>query len=335
MVRWVVVLVCLVRFAPAASLEQSLPESLIEQGHWKRARAIVEDRIREAPDDALANFLLSQIRNAFGDRESPLRLAEKAVALDGGAARYHRQLAEVTGVMAQHAGLFQQLLLARRFRKEIDAALALDPRDLQAQRDLMEYYLLAPGIAGGDAKKADATAAAIGEIDASEGFRAKARLAEFRKDAGAEERWLRQAVEAQPANYRSRMALAAYFLAPEHADFARAAEQAQEALRIDPSRVEAYAVLAEVHTSRQEWEELEAVLAASAKSVPDDLAPYYRAAGRLLDSGQELPRAGRYLRIYLSQEPEGNQPTAADARAKLEKIQERQKPAGREANAVK
>jgi hypothetical protein len=57
----------------------SVPEQLIAAGHWKRARSLVEVRIHESPDDPLANFLLSQIRNAFGDRESPLPLAGKVL----------------------------------------------------------------------------------------------------------------------------------------------------------------------------------------------------------------------------------------------------------------
>jgi len=331
MVRWALVGVCLGRLAVAASPLPGPPEKLIEQGHWKRARAMVEARIRQAPDDALANFLLSQIRNAFGDRESPLRLAEKAVALDGATAKYHRQLAEVTGVMAQHANLFQLLTLARRFRKEIDIALELDPRDLQALRDVMEFYLLAPGIAGGDEKKAEATADRIGAIDPAEGFRARARLAEFHKDTASVERWLRQSVDARPEDYRARMALAAFYLAPGRSDFTPAEEQAQAALAVDTGRVDAYAALAEVYAVRHEWNELDSVLTAGAKAVPDDLVPYYRAAVRLIDSGKELPRAGRYLRVYLSQEPEGNQPTAADARRKEESVLKKEGPVFRRA----
>src|ERR1700738_4476516 len=95
--------------AIGAAAAQSLPEKLIDGGHWKKARAIAEARLRADPREALANFLLSQIRNAFGDRESPLVFAEKAVSLDGGVAKYHRQVAEVLGVKAQHSGMLQPL----------------------------------------------------------------------------------------------------------------------------------------------------------------------------------------------------------------------------------
>lgn len=296
---------------------QSAPEKLIVEGHWKRARAIVEARMREAPDDPLANFLFSQIRNAFGDRDSPLPAAEKAVALDGRTAKYHRQLAEVLGVTAQHANVFQQAMLARRFRKEIDTALALDPRDTQAWRDLLEFYLLAPGIIGGDEDKAAATAQRLAAIDPLEGFLAQARLAAYRRQPEKTEDFFRKAVAAQPASYRAHFALAQFYLSPLRLSPENAERQALEALTRDRSRVEAYMVLAEVYADREKWGELDSVLAAAAKEVPDDFAPYYRAAERLLASGKDLSRAELYLRTYLSQEPEGNQPPLAEAHWKL------------------
>src|SRR5579872_4814100 len=96
----IVVFLCAARWGLA---QPGPAERLIDAGHWKRAKVLVEARLHEAPNDPLAHFLLSQIRNAFGDRASPLPLAEKAVALDGRTAKYHRQVAEVLGVMAQHS----------------------------------------------------------------------------------------------------------------------------------------------------------------------------------------------------------------------------------------
>jgi len=303
---------------------QSVPERLIVEGHWKQARAIVEARLREAPNDPLANFLFSQVRNAFGDRDAPLPAAEKAVALDGHTAKYHRQLAEVLGVAAQHANVLQQALLARRFRKEIDTALALDPRDTQAWRDLMEFYLLAPGIIGGDEAKAAIAAQRLGAIDSVEGLLAQSRLAEYYKQPGKSEEFLREAVRAEPASYRARIALAQFYLAPAHRNLQDAERHAHDALTLDATRVDAYTVLAEAYASGEKWSELDGIVAAGAKEVPDDLAPYYRAADRLLSADRDLPRAERYLRTYLQQEPEGNQPSAAEAHWKLGLVLEKQ-----------
>src|SRR5580704_4130709 len=104
-----------VLLAFSVSGQQTDPENLIEAGHWKKARVIVETRLSQNPNDALANFLLSQIRNAFGDYSTPLPLAEKAVALNGRVAKYHRQVAEATGLEAQHANAFRLIILARQF----------------------------------------------------------------------------------------------------------------------------------------------------------------------------------------------------------------------------
>jgi hypothetical protein len=221
--------------------------------------------------------------------------------------------------MAQRAGMFQQVILARRFRKEIDAALALDPRDVQAMRDLVEFYLLAPGIVGGDVKKAEALAQQISAIDTAEGFLAKARVAEFRKDRTQTKAALRMAAEVRPASYKAQMALAQFCLAPEHRDEAAAEALAKAAIKLDAGRVGAYATLAGIYAGRADWSALEEILSAAQRAVPDDAAPYYRAAERLLADGREPARAERYLRVYLAQEPEGNQPTAADALRELKR----------------
>jgi len=304
----------------AASLclgQETTAEKLIEAGHWKRARSLVEQRLRATPDEPEAVYLVSQISAAFGDRTAPLEMAERAVRLNGGVARYHRQLAEVQGVMAQHANLFQQALLARRFRKEIDAALSLDPRDVQALRDLVEFYLMAPGILGGETSKAEAVARQIAAIDASAGFLANARIAEFRKDTARTEAMLRRAAEIRPPSYKAQIDLAQFYLAPEHRDDAAAETLGEAALSLDAGRVEAYCILAESYAGRANWSALEAVLSSSAQAVPDDAAPYYRAAERLLSLDREPARAERYLRAYLAHEPEGDEPTAADAHWKL------------------
>jgi hypothetical protein len=313
----IVSLACLLCAASSCYAGQSAAEALIESGHWKRARALVEARIREAPDDPLANYLLSQIRNAFGDRTSPLPLAEKALALDGRSAKFHRQVAEVQGVMAQHANAFQQLFLARRFRKEIDAALALDPRDVQAWRDLIEYYLLAPGIVGGDPRKAMAAAESIGKFDAVEGFLARARVAGFRKQTAEVEASLQKAVGATPPNYRARIALAQFYL--DERRLADAEAQAKDAVRLNRTRVDAYGLLAQI-LADSACNQLDSLLAQAARDVPDDLAPYYRAAERLIASGRDPERAERYLNTYLGQEPEGNEPSAADAARQLKRL---------------
>lgn len=151
-------------------------------------------------------------------------------------------------------------------------------------------------------------------VDAAEGFLARARIAEIRKRIADSEAWLRKAAEAQPPKYRARVALAEFYLAPQHPNPSAAETQAKDAVKLDPGRSAAYSVLAEVYADRGDWNALDATLAAAARQVPDDPVPYYRAAERLIASGRDQARADRYLRLYAGQEREGNQPAAADAR---------------------
>jgi tetratricopeptide (TPR) repeat protein len=306
-----------------AAAAAETPEELIEAGHWKRARALVEAGPGCVERNPAGCFLLSQIRNAFGDRKTPLPLAEKAVSLDGQVGRFHRQLAEALGVEAQSANAIQQFFLARRFKKEIELALGLDGRDLQAQEDLMEFYLLAPVVAGGDRGRAGEVARGIARTDASRGFLAEARLSEFDKRAERAAAMLRQAVDADGASYRARIGLARFSLGAGHEDAAEAARQAGEATRIDPGRVDGYVILAEADAMRGDGSGLDAVVARATENVPDDLAPYYRAAARLLAARKDLARARRYLEKYLSQEPEGNEPTLGEAHWKLGDVLEK------------
>jgi tetratricopeptide (TPR) repeat protein len=198
--------------------------------------------------------------------------------------------------------------------------------DLQSLSDLLEFYLLAPGIAGGDSRKAVEVAGQIAAIDAVEGLLARARIAGFQKQVSAREDLLRQAAEAQPPRYKARMALAQFYLEDGNTNLSAAAAQAKIARDVDPDRVAAYAVLATYYADRGEWNELESVLETAHRAVPDDDVSYYRAAERLLAS--DPVRAERYLRVYLAQEPEGNQPAAADAHWKLGLALEAQNRAG-------
>src|SRR5262245_3960705 len=143
--------------APIARADDSM-RALIERGSWKKVRAIAEPRLAANPSDPEALWLMSQVKQAFGDVKAAMEYAEKAVALDGSNADYHLQLAEVVGQKAQKAGPIKGIGLGKKFRKEAETAIKLDPRQIDARFDMMMFYREAPGIIGGDNKKAKAQA---------------------------------------------------------------------------------------------------------------------------------------------------------------------------------
>jgi tetratricopeptide (TPR) repeat protein len=306
-------------------------EALVEAGHWKRARAIVEPRLAANPRDAQAACLLSRIKLAFGDLDGALKSAQQAVALEDGNSNYHFQLAEVYGEMAASASMFAAAGLAKKFKGELDASLARDPKNLEALDALMQYSFQAPGIMGGDKGKAHAIAEKLVQLSPVRGYLAQAELAREAKDFAKVEECFLKAVEADPKNYEAQTALAGFYTQPSYKKTEWAERHAREAVQLDPLRAKGYSILAKVLALEQRWGELEAALSASEKNVPDDPAPYFEAADALLESAADLKRGETYVRKYLAQEPEGEEPDAAHAHRLLGLILEKQ---GRSTEAV-
>src|SRR5690349_12332669 len=155
---------------------------LIEAGHWKRARAAVEAM---KGSDAETLYLMATVKQAFGDLDAAEKLAERAVAASPKDAQYHYRLGEITGQKAQKAGVFKQIGLARTFKKECEAALAINPDHMEALKDMLQFHLQAPGIVGGDKAKAGAIAEHIMKLDPAQGVQAQIEIARAQKQDNA------------------------------------------------------------------------------------------------------------------------------------------------------
>jgi len=307
----------------------SLLDSLIKGGHWKRARTLAERQFAAHPDDANAAYRLSQVRQAFGDLDGALPLAEKAVSLDGSNAAYHYQLAAICGEEANTASFFQKSAWAKRFKAEADKAAALDPKDVDTRFALIEFYLQAPRLMGGDKSKAREMADEIAKADPAEGYVARLRLASENHDSDAQTTLCREALAGTIESYDALVSLSSYCDLPQ---LAGATELfARRALKLDGGRAEAYIVLARWYARAGRSQDLPPLLAEAEKTVPDDLRPYYAAAKALLAAGKDLPDSERYFRKYLSGEPEGGAPDLANAHWRLGLVLEKE---GRKPEAI-
>ncbi len=309
--------------SPAAANDPA-PEALIKAGHWKRARPLAEQAYRANPGDARAAFWLSQVQEAFGDLDSALKLAEKAVGLDGNNSQYRYQLGTVCGETAEKASFFAKAGWAHRFKEETEKAAALDPKNLDARFALLEYDLQAPRMMGGSKEKAAAMAEEIGRIDPARGYLAQARLAREDKDASREESALLKALAAAPDDYEILVSVANFYNRDTQAKYGKAAERSRQAVKVEPGQAGAYTTLAFALAAAERWAELDAALAEAEKSVPDDLSPYYQGGRALLVSGKDLPRAERYFRKYLTEQPEAGAPTLAHAHWRLGLVLEKE-----------
>lgn len=305
------------------------PAVLMEQKHWKRVRAVAQAGLKASADDPQANYLMGKVLMAWNDPNAALPYAEKAVALAPQNAEYHWALAEVVGDQAQRANIFRQIGLAKRFRSEAETVLKLDPKHIEAHFGMMIYYFKAPGIVGGDKKKAYAEAEEIGKIDRAKGYLAQVRLAqeEQRRDKLGE--LYKKAIEANPKLIDAYMGLIS--MAASAGNVAEVERYSRQVLLIEPKRTNGYNGLAWSFVRQKRWTDLDGILTEAEAAVPDDFLPYYIAANALLVSKEDLPRAERYFRKYLSQEREAESPSHAATHWRLGLVLEQQ---GRKTEAL-
>lgn len=162
-------LLAAVAFATAASA-QTAPEWFV------RGRALMDSN---KADDAAKAF-------------------EHAVKLNDTSSTYHLWLANALGTVAQKSNFLKQGMIAPRIKREMERARDLDPKSIEAHDGLMQYYLQAPGIAGGSVTKARAEAAEIAKLDPLQGHFASVTIAQHEKDSVAMERELRAAIADRP-----------------------------------------------------------------------------------------------------------------------------------------
>lgn len=151
---------------------------LFENGQFITARQFFESFVRENPRDPRGVFYLGRI--AFSEKryEQAVKWFEKTVQLADDNSDYHLWLGRAHGHQAMQANVLRQPFLAWQVKEHFEKAVALDPDNLAARADLMEYYFKAPGFLGGSREKAKEQAKEIARRDIQQGLQAWEMLGE-------------------------------------------------------------------------------------------------------------------------------------------------------------
>jgi tetratricopeptide (TPR) repeat protein len=304
--------------------------TLMDRGFVRRAGTLCEQRIAKDPKDATATAVLARVRAEQGQLDEAIRLATAAVAADPRNADAQYAVSEVYGAKAQSVSKLLAGGFAGKMKKAAEAAVAIDPKHVDALEILVEFHRRAPGIMGGDKKKGAEYLERLIQVDPVSGWIRKASVARGEKDTNTAAQCYAKAVAVAPQSGRALVSQASW-LAPPYRDPAKAEKLALQATQLEPTRAGGWQVLAALYAHQQRWDELESVLQRSEAAEPTHLAPWFQAGRQLLLDGREPVRAERYMRKYLSREPELGSYAHAAARWQLGLALERQ---GKKAEAT-
>ena len=128
--------------------------NLYNQEKYDAAKEILETILDDNDDIAEAHHYLAKCLFNFGDLDEAIHHGEKAVELDDKNADYHFELGMMYAEDARDASIFRAPFIAGDIKEQFERTIELDPEHLQGRLGLAQFYLQAPGIAGGDVDKA-------------------------------------------------------------------------------------------------------------------------------------------------------------------------------------
>lgn len=284
---WAVLSLALLAAAQNAHADDlSGVQQQFEAGNYTSAINTLRALVSQTPGNAADHFWLGRCYYEVRDYSNAVAELEKATQLDPNSSVYHDWLGRGYG---EEAARDKSFLLARRVKKEFQAAVEANGSNIDARRDLEEYLLQAPWIVGGSKDDALVQVEAIAQASAVDGHLAK-------------------------ADYESALGK------PD-----LAVEEYSAALSLKPPSVEPYLEVANYYGLQGKGTEVTELVEQAAQVSPKDpRLPFYRGVAHIL-TGTDFPLAEENLKSYVASSPERSDwPSHSMARYWLGQLYEKQ-----------
>lgn len=257
-----------------------------DSGNYWSAVNTLRALISQNPGNAATHFWLGRCYYEMQEYSNAVSELEKATQLEPYSSVYHDWLGRGYGAVAMREHSF---LVARRVKKEFQAAVQSDGSNIDAHRDLEEYLLDAPWIVGGSRSDALAQVDAIAQVNPVDGHLAKA---EYETSIGKPD-----------------LAVVEY----------------NAALALKPKSIDAYLEIANYYGRLGNAAELTSLVQQAAQVSPKDARlPFYRGVA-LIQSGKNFPEAEQHLKAYLADSPQRSDwPPHSSARFWLGQLYEKE-----------
>lgn len=274
---------------PVAAQATADAVALYERGKSAEAEAAFQKIAASNPKNGQAQFYLGRLAFDRDNSESAIDYLEKAIALEPRNSQYHLWLGRVVGMQAQKASIFSKMSLAKQTKAEFEKAVELDPNNLEARSNLIDYYVVAPGIMGGSIEKALQQAAEIAKRDPVRGVRETAKIYRLQKKYPEAESVYVEGIRKYPA---------------------------EKGLRRD---------LGFFYQQGEDWRKAYQVFASLAKDDPSDMASQYQIGRTAALSGLFAVEGEQALQKYLTCTPKADEPPLKWAHLRLGTIYEKKK----------
>jgi tetratricopeptide (TPR) repeat protein len=276
-------------------------------GHYNRAVDALNAAVVKAPDDASLHFLLGQSYYQLHEYQRAIASLERAVQFSPKESPYHDWLGRAYGRKAEESIFLSAMSWARRTHREFEIAVELDPKNFEAQRDLIRFEINAPGVVGGGDDKALKHIGDLEKIDSIQGQLARGEFYATKKRLPEADATFGKLLELDTDRAGVFFEVSDYYRdRPDPDKMSRAIEKAE---RIDPDdrRLKFYKGALLVIT-KQSATEAEMMLKSYIATVPDNSdLPSHAAArewlGKLYESQGRFSEATEQYRLSVSLDP--------------------------------
>lgn len=274
-------------FSASAARAQSLDAGvkLYEAKRYPEAKAFFAPY---AENNAEAAYYMGRVAISMNEDDQAAGWFEKATKMNPNSSVYFDWYGRALGNQAVHMSRFKLPFFAPKVKAAFEKAVALDPNNIDAREDVMQYYIRAPGFVGGSRQKARETAMEIKKRNAYRGGFDVAAVCVGDKDFACAERELVALMDAYPDSATVHSQLAAFY------------------------------------ANQKQFDRSFAVIDARLKTNPNDMAAVFALGRSGALSGQNLDRAEKALKRYLASPPGVNPIPPASVHFRLGMVYDKQ-----------
>jgi tetratricopeptide (TPR) repeat protein len=262
-------------------------KKLYEEKKYVEARKLLTPIGDDSKEYAQAQYWLGRITFDEKKYDDAADFFEEAIDANDKVADYHYWYGAAMGSEAQGAGMMRKGFLAPKIRSAFEKTVELDPKNMDAMYGLVQYYLQAPSIVGGDKAKALEMANRMKTVDKARGH-------------------------IQVANV---------YLADKKTDLAE--KEYQALLKLDPEKWDYQLALGNFYIATKQYQKAFDQYENRLKKEPTDMRAQYQLGKVAAVSGLQLDRGEACLKAYLTWKPGPDDPKPANAQHRLGMVYEK------------